>query len=494
MNELLWGVFPYVALTLFFTVPIIRMVFRPYGITTRASSMFNRDYLGFASLLLHWGIILVFVGHLAGLIGGVLGWGAWIRFFFWAGAIGGFMALAGSILALIRRFAVPDVRALSQLDDYLVHFFLIGVIGIALYQSVVDQIWGVAFTAAPWFASLFRFQPQPELMASAGMMTQIHVFMGFALAAYFPFTKLVHVWTYPINYAVRPYQSMRTSDHKFQRSWEFSLRSDKSFLMYAVGVFLIGGLAVAFLLREPVRDGFEVAMAAAQPGIAAVNADDALDGYALYVSQCARCHGIDGDGQGDGMNSPTFGTLPRDLTMGAYRFVSTDNGVASNRDLRHVLVNGLPTSGMPSFADLSEAQIGSLVDVLDQFWVNRPQVGAAFDPGPRPAVDPAALALGRQGYADNCSFCHGNTGRGDGEAGVDIEDFPGHPLAPANLADGQVKAGLDPVQLYLRIAAGIPNGDAPLMPSFGYLTPEEIWAIVGFLEAEILPKERLAAK
>ena len=50
------------------------------------------------------------------------------------------------------------------------------------------------------------------------------------------------------------------------------------------------------------------------------------------------------------------------------------------------------------------------------------------------------------------------------------------------------------MQIYLRIAAGIPNGDEPLMPSFSYLTPEEIWAVVGFLEAEILPRERLAER
>ena len=75
-----------------------------------------------------------------------------------------------------------------------------------------------------------------------------------------------------------------------------------------------------------------------------------------------------------------------------------------------------------------------------------------------------------------------------------MEDFPGHELLPANLAAGQVKAGVDPVQLYLRIAAGIPNGDAPLMPSFSYLSPEEIWALVGFLEAEVLPKGTLAER
>ena len=125
MNTLLWAVFPYVALTLFFVVPFVRMAYRPFGLTTRASGMFNRRLLGVASLLLHWGVILLFVGHLAGLFGGVAGSELWVNVFFWIGVVGGIMAIAGSVIALVRRHTVPEMRAISQLDDYLVHYFLI---------------------------------------------------------------------------------------------------------------------------------------------------------------------------------------------------------------------------------------------------------------------------------------------------------------------------------------------------------------------------------
>lgn len=493
MNDLLWGVFPYVALTLFFVVPVIRMVFRPYGLTTRASGIFNRGAIGIASLLLHWGIFLVFAGHIAGLVGGILAWGSWIQFFFWAGAIGGLMALVGSLIALIRRYTVPEVRAMSQPDDYLVHYFLIAILALALYQGLVDRIWGVAYTAAPWFASLWRFQPEPELMASAGLITQIHVFLGFVFAAYFPFTKLAHAWTLPINYFVRPYQSMRTKALKFERRWEMGLRSDKSFMTYAVLGLIAASLAIAFFVREPQLAGYEVAAMTQAPGVAQVRETRVLEGYPLYVSQCARCHGIAGDGDGDGKNSPTFGTLPRDLTTGAYRFVSTQSGIAADEDLRHVIVNGLPSSGMPGFADLSERQVQSLVAVLDFFWKDRPDPGPRWDVPPRTPADRASVARGAQAYADNCGFCHGAAGGGDGEMAADIEDFPGHNLRPADLAAGEIKAGRDPVQLYYRIAAGIPNGLDILMPGYGYLTPEEIWDLVNYLETEILPPERLAA-
>ncbi|MCW5695124.1 MAG: respiratory nitrate reductase subunit gamma [Bauldia sp.] len=493
MNTLLWAVFPYVALALFFFVPFIRMIYRPYGVTTRASGMFNRGVLGTASLLLHWGIILLFLGHAMGLVGGVAGSAFWVDLFFYVGAVGGVMAIAGSIIALIRRFTVPEVRALSQFDDFAVHFFLIAIIGLGLYQALVDRIWGSAFAGAAWFASLWRFQPEPELMAGAGLLTQIHVLLGLLFAAYFPFTKLIHVWTYPINFAVRPYQSMRTAADKFRRRWEFGLRSDKSFLTYLAAGSIIVLLAIAFLIGQPTRDGFDVAVAEVDGGAQVAARSDQV-GYALYVSQCARCHGIDADGNGAGRNSPTFATLPRDLTAGLYRFVSTQSGIASDADLRHVIVNGLPVGGMPGFAALSDAQVDSLVAYLDFVWVDRPEAGPAVNITPQPAFTTAMRSQGRELYAANCSACHGQTGAGDGPAGAFIEDYPGHLLPPANLAAGAIKAGADPVQLYNRIAAGIPNGNAPLMPAYGYLAPEEIWALVAYLRREILPDSLVLAR
>jgi nitrate reductase gamma subunit len=503
MNTLLWGVFPYVALTLFFVVPFIRMIYRPYGITTRASGMFNRDILGLASLCLHWGILLLFIGHLIGLFGGVLGSQTWVNVFFWVGFAGGVLAVIGSVLALLRRHMVPEVRALSQLDDYLVHYFLIAIMGIALYQALIDRIWGISFGAGAWWASLWRLQPEPELMASAGWLTQTHVFLALAFAAYFPFTKLIHMWTYPVNFFVRPYQAMRTTAQKFRRPWEFGLRSDKSYLTYTslavIGLFVGVGLFLRMPGTEepatapvaaaetpaPERTAQAVSFPAAgrQEQRAAVSQEQT--GYPLYVSQCARCHGVNGDGIAPGMNSPRFGTLPRDLTAGQYRFVSTQSGVASDEDLRHVIVAGLPSSGMPGFPALSGAQVDSLVDYLDRIWVDRPDPGPAVDITPTPTFTAAMAEAGRQLYADNCAGCHGADGVPD--PAFTLEDLPGHFIAPANLAAGEVKAGADPVELYFRIAAGIPNGDAPLMPAFSYLTPEEIWAMVAYLRRDILP-------
>lgn len=490
-----WGAFPYVALTLFFVVPFLRMIYRPFGLTTRASGIFlGRDVLGPASHLLHWGIFLVFFGHVAGLVGGIMGWGSWVAAFFWMGTLGGLAAIAGSAVALTRRLMVPEMRAMSQPDDYIVHLFIIAILGVAIYQGLAHRIWGVSFTVAPWFASLWRFQPRPELMASASTLTKIHVFLAFAFAAYFPFTKLMHAWTLPVNYFVRPYQVMRTVARKFSNRWEYSLVSDKSYMTYtALGV--IGLLvAIAFLLPGPRIEGpVETAVAALNGGASPHVEQAVLDGYPLYVSQCARCHGLTGKGDGPGANSPTFSTVPRDFTTGHYRFVSTADGVATDEDLRRVIVNGLNGSGMPAFGHLDERQVQSLVAVLGFLWKDRPASADPIVVPPRPDATPAMVAEGKGLFADNCSSCHGARGRGDGEAAKTIEDALGHEVRPSNLASGAIKGGAGSAQLYQRIAAGIPGGDGQyLMPPFADLGPEQIWALVTYLEAELLPRRFVA--
>ncbi|MFQ5974504.1 MAG: respiratory nitrate reductase subunit gamma, partial [Alphaproteobacteria bacterium] len=246
MTNLLWGVYPYVAFTLFFTVPIIRMVFRPYSFTTRASGLFNRRVQGYAMHLFHWGILLVLLGHIAGFIGGSLGLDAWVDpVFYWAGLVGGLMTLAGSGIALVRRIVVPEVRAMSQVDDYLVLVLLIAILGLALYQVIFLQTFGFAYTVAPWFASIWAFSPDPELMVGTSLITQIHVFLALTFFLYFPFTKLAHFWTLPINYFVRPYQSMRTNRIHSEDRWEFALRSDRSYLVYTASALVIGVVALS---------------------------------------------------------------------------------------------------------------------------------------------------------------------------------------------------------------------------------------------------------
>jgi len=98
-------------------------------------------------------------------------------------------------------------------------------------------------------------------------------------------------------------------------------------------------------------------------------------------------------------------------------------------------------------------------------------VGGAVDPTPR---RPPSLSRGRAVYAERCSFCHGDDGRGDGPRAASVAGPP-----PANLADPAVMGDATPVEVYRRVSLGVPG---TAMPSFdGVLSDEDRWAVATFV-------------
>lgn len=203
--------FPYVALALFFLVPLYRRQTEDiaWGWTTRASGFFDNKGIGLASLLFHWGILFVIVGHVLGFLGGWWDISELVDLFFWIGAVGGIVALLGSAMALYRRTVSKRMRAMSTSEDYLIHVLLIIILGLALYQSLVMGVFGLSLTAGQWFISLFTLSPEVSLIASAPIAVRLHVLFSMLFWAYFPFTKLVHMWSTPLGYLIRPYISTR---------------------------------------------------------------------------------------------------------------------------------------------------------------------------------------------------------------------------------------------------------------------------------------------
>ncbi|MCC6629880.1 MAG: respiratory nitrate reductase subunit gamma [Chloroflexi bacterium] len=178
--------------------------------TTRSTGFFGRASIGPAALCLHWGLLIIILAHIVGFIGGAGGWSSLADFFRWTGMFGCVLLLYGASWALVRRIIMPQVRAMSTHDDYIVLLFLIVITGLGLYHSMVQMAWGVSFAVGPWLVGLFTLQPNPGLVASAPLIIKLHMIVNFIFLAYFPFTKLVHVFSYPFAYITRPYISMRS--------------------------------------------------------------------------------------------------------------------------------------------------------------------------------------------------------------------------------------------------------------------------------------------
>ena len=222
-NDFFFIGLPYISIFLLFGGTLYRLFFGFKGTfrkmdrtargdflwTTRSTGFFGRASIGPAALCLHWGIITLFVTHLVGVVGGVLSLIAWVDFFRWVGMFGGILLLFGLVWAFVRRIVIPQVKAMSKAEDYIVLIFLILIAFFGLYQSAIKLVFGVTYSVAPWLWSVVKLQPDPSLMQAVPLVNKLHIVVALLLFAYFPFTKLVHAFTYPLTYFWRPFISMR---------------------------------------------------------------------------------------------------------------------------------------------------------------------------------------------------------------------------------------------------------------------------------------------
>ena len=82
-------------------------------------------------------------------------------------------------------------------------------------------------TVSPWFRSLFVLQPDVAAMSRAGLAFQLHTLIGMALFAIWPFTRLVHAFTAPVQLPVPalhrlPHPAGRRRCAAGRRGWERS--------------------------------------------------------------------------------------------------------------------------------------------------------------------------------------------------------------------------------------------------------------------------------
>lgn len=178
--------------------------------TTRSTGFFGRASIGPAALCLHWGIVILFLAHLVGLIGGAYNLAFGVSFFRWVGLVGGMVMLYGLIWAFVRRIAIPQVRAMSRPEDYVILAFLILIAGLGLYQSALKLVFGISYAAGPWLGSILKLQPDASMIAGAPLINRLHIILALVFFAYFPFTKLVHLFSFPFRYSTRPLISMRS--------------------------------------------------------------------------------------------------------------------------------------------------------------------------------------------------------------------------------------------------------------------------------------------
>jgi len=213
LNSVLFIAFPYLATILAIVVGISRYFNDRFSYSSFSSQFLENRRLFWGSVPWHYGIIVILSVHLIaflfpGLWGALTADPARLYVIEVIGLALALMAIVGIALLLLRRLTNARLRIVTSWPDWLLFLALLVQAALGFWVSLFYR-WGSDWflhTAVPWLMSLLVLQPKIEYVSALPAVVKWHMLWGFVVIAIFPFTRLVHVVTFPITYLWRPFQ------------------------------------------------------------------------------------------------------------------------------------------------------------------------------------------------------------------------------------------------------------------------------------------------
>lgn len=222
MHNFIFGIYPYIAITVMVIASIVRYERDPFTWKSKSSQILRKRQFVIGSVLFHVGILIIFFGHLFGLLTPI-----WVFdalgithsakqvLAMVAGGIAGVMALVGGWILLHRRLVDPRIRATSTFSDtgILVLLMLQLVIGVAtIFVSMAHLDGNEMLKLMNWAQGIIYFQSGAAAhIVDVSWLFKLHLFLGLTIFLLFPFTRLVHIFSAPVRYLWRPgFQIVRT--------------------------------------------------------------------------------------------------------------------------------------------------------------------------------------------------------------------------------------------------------------------------------------------
>jgi nitrate reductase gamma subunit len=220
INQFFFGIYPYIAITVFFVGSLLRYDRDQYTWKASSSQLLSKKDMRIGSNLFHIGIIMLILGHLGGLL--TPQWAYHVMMSsatkqlvaMTAGGIFGVTCLIGLVLLIRRRMRDARIRATSEATDLPILFILLAqlVTGLITIPFSAQHMDGSAMVAlGNWAQHLVTFRGgAAAFVAGQAFIFKIHLVLGLTILLIFPFTRLVHIWSAPIHYLVRSgYQIVR---------------------------------------------------------------------------------------------------------------------------------------------------------------------------------------------------------------------------------------------------------------------------------------------
>lgn len=222
LNHLVFGIYPYIALAVLGIGSIIRYDREPYSWRSGSSQLLRRKQLMIGSLSFHLGVLVIFFGHLGGLLTPIalfdalgISHSAKQILAIIVGGVAGVLAFFGASLLLHRRLFDARIRRSSSFSDIMILalLWLQLVLGLGTILISLDHLDGgemVKFMS--WAQGIFTFQVDASsYVLDVHPIFKAHLFLGLTIFLLFPFTRLVHMLSAPVRYIWRSgYQIVRS--------------------------------------------------------------------------------------------------------------------------------------------------------------------------------------------------------------------------------------------------------------------------------------------
>jgi nitrate reductase gamma subunit len=235
LNSVLYGWYPYLCLTVFLLGSLLRFDASQYTWRSGSSQLLRRRQLMWGSNLFHVGILIIFVGHVVGLLTPVvifdllgISHGFKQLLAMTVGGIAGIACFVGLTLLVHRRLFDSRIRRTSSVGDIVILLMLyaqltLGLLTIPVSAQHLHGSEMVKFMG--WAQGIITLEPAAAvLILDVDPIFKLHLFLGMTIFLVFPFTRLVHVWSAPIWYLGRSgFQVVRTKQPVANRFRDQSL-------------------------------------------------------------------------------------------------------------------------------------------------------------------------------------------------------------------------------------------------------------------------------
>jgi nitrate reductase gamma subunit len=213
-NLILLGL-PYAAILLFVVGIVWRTRSSRFSISSLSSQMLESRWVPWGTVPFHLGIILLFFAHLIpflmpGVWQSIVSTRTGLLVAEGIGIGAAVLCIVGLVLLFGRRVTSPSVQSVTTVMDLVVLGLLLAQIAVGLGVAVLHRwgaVWSVG-TTTPYLWSIVTLRPDASFVAGMPPLMKLHLAGAWIILALVPFTRLVHMFSIPVQYLSRPPQKV----------------------------------------------------------------------------------------------------------------------------------------------------------------------------------------------------------------------------------------------------------------------------------------------